>query len=538
MTTGDDVLQLEQGLKRLGFDPGPVDGTFDKQTSAAVLAWYTKSKWEPFGPTTEQLSHLRTLDLELADATKNKMSASSAAAAAARAVEFARAKSGQGAKLAAAELKVKVAEQKRPAPAAKDSSSLALEAARAKADYAARLAAAELATKKADQRRLLPTSDNSVPLALEAARAKAEYANRAANAEIAAKIADRALLVLDPLSNRTSRDAADAHLEVARAAAFNIQLDGELSVQAARREIETAPAQIELSEAALKSARLEGELAVQLAQREAEMATAQAELAAAQAEVGAAQVEVAEATVKSARLEGDMSIQTALDAQKLAELEARLAETKFNRIAADLELARHKVGVQLPVDEIVFLPALPVRVEEVSLPVGEAISGPVMKVTNNVLSVDSSLPLDAAPLVKPGMTVTIDESSLGIKTTGVVERVDASPGLHGVDGYHIYYEVRVNKTPTPLEGFSLRLTIPIQSTKGAVTTVPLSAVSLAADGTSRIQLDNNKGALEYVAVQPGLAADGFVEVTPVSGSLKPGQLVVVGFENAENKDLQ
>ena len=109
--------------------------------------------------------------------------------------------------------------------------------------------------------------------------------------------------------------------------------------------------------------------------------------------------------------------------------------------------------------------------------------------------------------------------------------------FRSVDGYHIYYEVRVNKTPTPLAGFSLRLTIPIKSTKGTVTTVPLSAVSLAADGTSRLQLDN-KGALEYIVVEPGLSADGFVEVSPISGTLRPGQLVVVGFENAENKDLQ
>ena len=46
-------------------------------------------------------------------------------------------------------------------------------------------------------------------------------------------------------------------------------------------------------------------------------------------------------------------------------------------------------------------------------------------------------------------------------------------------------------------GFSLRLTIPIESTDGVVTAVPISAVSLAADGTSRVQVEN-EGALEYV----------------------------------------
>ena len=107
-----------------------------------------------------------------------------------------------------------------------------------------------------------------------------------------------------------------------------------------------------------------------------------------------------------------------------------------------------------------------------------------------------------------------------------------TPGTRGVDGYHMYFEVRVTENSVPLEGFSLRLTIPIESTKGAVTAVPVSAVSLAADGSSRVQVERN-GELEYVVVEPGMVADGYVEVTPVKGELKPGQLVVVGAENNE-----
>jgi hypothetical protein len=60
--------------------------------------------------------------------------------------------------------------------------------------------------------------------------------------------------------------------------------------------------------------------------------------------------------------------------------------------------------------------------------------------------------------------------------------------------------------------------------------VPNSAVSLAADGSSRVQV-KRKDALEYVVVTPGLSADGFIEVAPVSGKLEPGELVVVGYNN-------
>jgi hypothetical protein len=159
-----------------------------------------------------------------------------------------------------------------------------------------------------------------------------------------------------------------------------------------------------------------------------------------------------------------------------------------------------------------------------------------MSVTDNQIVIDSALPLDVAPLVKPGMEVAIDETNLGIKTKGIVETVASNPGTHGVDGYHFYYSVRVGETPTPLAGFSLRLTMPIKSTEGAVTAVPVSAVSLAADGASRVQIEEN-GKLEYIPVEPGLAADGFVEVKAIKGELKPGQLVVVGEENNKAGEL-
>jgi hypothetical protein len=60
--------------------------------------------------------------------------------------------------------------------------------------------------------------------------------------------------------------------------------------------------------------------------------------------------------------------------------------------------------------------------------------------------------------------------------------------------------------------------------------VPVSAVSLSADGTSRVQVQRHDGELEYVVVEPGLSANGFVEVKPIDGPLEPGQLVVIGYK--------
>jgi Putative peptidoglycan binding domain len=370
--SGNDVRQLEQALQRLGFDPGPVDGTYDQATSAAVAAWYKAGSWEPFGPTKEQLASNRTLERDLAEARKNQ-------------------------------------------------------------------AAAEGAVKAA-------------ALSVESARATAEHSNRQAAAEVASKAAERDLVVLDPRQSKTAREAADANYK--------------------------------------------------------------------QAQSGVTAAEVA----------GNTAIQAAIETQKVAELDAQLAAERAERLAEEYDIAQRKLGFQVPADEIVFLPALPARVKEVTAVVGDAVHGPVLSVTDNQLAVDSSLPLDAAQLVKSGMQVTIDEQSLGIKASGTVSKVAPSPGTHGVDGYHIYFEVRVDKTSAPFDGFSVRLTIPIQSTHGKVTVVPVSALSLAADGTSRVQVEST-GTLEYVQVEPGMAADGFVEVRPVQGSLTPGQLVVIGYEN-------
>jgi peptidoglycan hydrolase-like protein with peptidoglycan-binding domain len=455
---GDDVRQLEEALARLGYHPGAVDGHYDQQTAAAVARWYRAKGWEPFGPTKDQLTAVRTLEREAGDASKAAQSAAAAAAAAAPSVE----------------------------------------AARAAAEHSTRTAAAEVAARIAEVRALEAGRDTDLSLALRNERAKADHANAAAESELAAQIADEAFISLDPRQPETARMAAKAKLELARTAAHKTRLEGLSAVQAAERAAAQVGGKIEVAKSAVASA--------QLAER-------------------------------AVRLEGEKLVRAALDAQKLAELDARLAGERARQLAADLDLAQQKLGVQVPVDELVFVRTLPVRVEEIKAAVGAAATGPVLSVTDNQLSIDSSLTLDAAPLVKAGMKVAIDEQALGVNATGTVQTIASTPGTRGVDGFHIYFEVRVDPTPAKLDGFSVRLTIPIKSTDGAVTAVPMSALSLAADGSSRVQVQE-KGELKYVVVKPGLSADGFVEVTPTTGRLELGQLVVVGYNEPKSQEAK
>ena len=455
-TTGEDVRQLEQGLKRLGFDPGPVDGVYDQLTGSAVARWYQSKGQEPFGPTREQLASIRTLEREWGDALKIEVAATAALLAASPTIESAK---------AATELNI-------------------------------RAAAFELATRTAERKRMEQSLQSDTARAVEEERAKAAYANAAAEADLAAQIADRAFIELDPRQPETARINANAKLEVARAAAHRTKIAGQLAVQAAERAAMSVADKLKQAEVVETSGRM---------------------------------------AERSARLESEKLVRATLDAQKLAELDAKLASDRVQQIATDLDRVRRKIGIQVPVDEVVFIRTLPVRVEEIKAVVGGPATGTVMTVTDNQLSIDSSLTLEAAPLVKEGMPVVIDEQALGVKATGTVETIASNPGTRGVDGFHIYFEVKVNSTTQKLDGTSVRLTIPIKSTKGAVIAVPNSAISLSADGTSRVQVKRNN-ALEFISVTPGLSADGYVEVIPTNGKLEPGELVVVGYNNPKSTE--
>jgi peptidoglycan hydrolase-like protein with peptidoglycan-binding domain len=481
--SGTDVRQLEQTLKNLGFDSGPVDGTYDDKTGAAVKEWYTAAGFEPFGPTSEQLANVQSLELSLAEATKNKMLADSALAVA----------------------------------------DLALASARDKARHAEQAAAAELQAAQSERDPVL----NGSPVITRSLPSSAPKRN-------AESVSPEDAGGLTPFRNPARLQAArQEDLETALPSdAENLTSIGN---PARSRVANTEQPNVGLSN---------GDQGLPPSATDAlteENAANERRLSIDAYVMGKpgenAKVEAARAALRAAQTEGKLAILTAADTKSIAAFDARQAADRPDKLARELEAAKRKLGYQLPLDEIVFIPALPVRVEEVTAAVGNAASGPIMSVTDNQITIHSSLSLEAAPLVKPGMEALIDEPAVGIKTKGIVEFVEDTPGTHGVDGYHIYFAVRAGETTMPLDGFSLRLTVPIKSTKGTVTAVPLSAVTLAADGSSRIQVENN-GKLDHVVVDPGLAADGYVEVTSSDKPLKPGQLVVVGHTNPEKESVR
>ena len=437
--SGNDVRQLEEGLARLGFSPGAVDGTFDGRTGAAVASWYLRSGYSPFGPTEDQLQVLRAEATEMVQAQSEILVAEEAAATARR--------------------DVGLAEQK------------------------------ALISRTPAQATPLPGGPDA------AARARAEQTRVSATTRVANK--QRALQ-----QAQQAERAAQAKLEEAR-----------------RRQ--PPPSQQEYA-AMSREAR---EASNRVTQVQEELAAAQEALTALGEPTTVNTIDPS--VIQQARVDAataDADVDKARAALTFAQRRLSLMQQKMARFGTSAT----KYGIAVPADEVLFLPTLPVRVDDAKLKAGDEVVGPVMTVTNAHLIIDSALSRDDAKLVRPGAPVTLRAPDLGVDGTGTVTHVAATPGTNGVDPQRFYMEVTPNNVGASLVGASVVQTIAVESTEGEVLAVPVAAVSAGADGVARVEVQGRNGEVRPVIVTPGLSAKGLVAVTPVGGDLVPGDLVVVG----------
>jgi len=332
----------------------------------------------------------------------------------------------------------------------------------------------------------------------------------------------RAELVAAQLALDDARRAAPpAHLAVDAARA-----DADAAIQAARADLAARTTTLnELLSPPGQPAR-SSEIATARTERDVAIATLDAALR-------NGDLTVAEADANATKADNTV-IATGAAAQAASTKVVSAEEAAGDRGAAtnaavtEVGLARQRAGVQVPADEVVFARSATVRVSEYQLKAGEPLAGPALTVTDSIAAVDGSLVLADARLVSTGMTVRIDEPDLGIEATGTISQIATAPGTNGADGFHLWFEVTVDDAPPNLVGSSVRIIVPVTATTAEVLVVPVAAVWLGGDGSSHVERDANEGTTTVVVVEPGLSANGYVEVTPVSGDLKAGDLVVVG----------
>lgn len=570
--TGDDVLQLEEALVRLGFDPGVVDGSYDEATEAGVTAWYAVAGFAPFTATQDQLAIVRTREAELATASLDVITAAESIAVAESALSAAQAASATASRRAdttgkaVVRARAEAASVNTAAGADVFAKQAALDALRSGKPLitptAGEIAVAEsdLAAARANESAIRSTGLRAVadaqaildqaPGRLTTATASAATANAAAAAAVAARQATLDGLLVDPLATTALIATAQADLAAARAAADQANLAGVQAIADAQAVVTGAPGALAAArtQAAAADAVAAADVAVKLSTLNRLQSPAPAtptEIAAAERELNTSKANsdavrlageraIDEASAIAAEASADVSVSVAaVRSAESAVANARLAagsrDEVAGRAAQEADLARRRAGVQVPADELVFVASGPVRVSEVFVTIGDPVVGAIMSVTDALVHIDGGLALEDAGLVTAGMSVQIDEPDLGIATVGIVAAVAPGPGTNGVDGFHVSFTIDVADAPPNLIGTSVRLTIPVESSSGSVMAVPVSALTLAPDGSSRVQVSVG-GSTEFITVTPGLSADGYVEVTSADGSLHVGDLVVIGFE--------
>lgn len=488
---GPDVRQLERALAGLGFPPGAVDGRYDASTEAAVAAFYLRQGWDPFGPTDTQLDQLRAAEAAAATARDARLQA------------------------------LNIIEQARQTPTPGEREQARLDALTA--------------------RDALDTAGLGVPTAeakLASSRATARKLSSGTRAAVVNARRDQAAADADVAGKRAALNAALDEQNLARMKVNEVPLEAPPSereaasaaVRQAADKVAQAQADLTASTAAAAAVRAAGLGALQQARDDERQALRDVRLA-------TEELARARRGLRTARMQATVAAERArvmakpTDTRAMHAIAASSAQEARRTEAEVARLSRH-AGVQVPANEVLFFASLPLRVDAIKAKRGDAVTGRVMDVTGSRLAVDSSLSVSDAKLVHAGDPVTIEDQDLGVTTRGIVKEVGQSPGTsppgtNPVDPSRFYLGVTPGAGPSSLVGSSVKLTIAVKSTKGAVLAVPVSTLSVGGDGNARLQVRRG-GRTTLVAVVPGLAAKGLVEVRPVGRErLLPGDQVVV-----------
>lgn len=240
------------------------------------------------------------------------------------------------------------------------------------------------------------------------------------------------------------------------------------------------------------------------------------------------ELEAARAARDEARAPADTSAANAM---------VESAKRMLSAAHVELNEARAAVGTPLPASEVVYLASTPRRVDAVDVKRGSTISGtPVMTVSGATLQISGTVSKSDAELLTADLPAVISLPD-GTEAPGVVKAIGADAKVDGADG-----ETPSGRTPviveptdltdeqrTALQGANVRVEIPVSSTGEDVLAVPIAALTAGPGGESRVEVMGADGETTLVDVEAGLAAQGFVQVTPLAGqTLEVGMRVVVG----------
>ena len=229
------------------------------------------------------------------------------------------------------------------------------------------------------------------------------------------------------------------------------------------------------------------------------------------------------------------------------------AQQALDTSRADLTLLEAAVGVRLSPGELLFVPIAPTTVTELYVVPGSPASDQIGTLSTAETLISTRVSRGDSGLITVGAPVTIDLRDISLETTGTVvsmgqPREDPNAdgnGGGGDGGGTSRLEVLIAPDdPSILSDYvfyGVRATIDVASTDDEVLVVPVAALSVGPDGSSRVEVeiepvtDTSSGSTKVVEVEVGLTAQGLVEIR--SPDIDVGDDVVVGVETGERRDL-
>jgi len=187
----------------------------------------------------------------------------------------------------------------------------------------------------------------------------------------------------------------------------------------------------------------------------------------------------------------------------------------------------------LPSSEVLYLTALPRRVDTIAVVRGGIVPAKAMTVSGATVRLTAGAAASDAALLSEGAEATFELPD-GTEHRAVITSVTAGASDSARWEVLLEPDALTTEQMQQLQGANVRVKIPVGATEGAVLSVPVAALTAGPGGESRVEVvegdprDGDRAQTRLVVVEPGLAARGAVEITAVDGRIEEGDLVVVG----------
>lgn len=242
--------------------------------------------------------------------------------------------------------------------------------------------------------------------------------------------------------------------------------------------------------------------------------------------VGTDEVEAAEDAVEQAR-------------RALAQVPIGVKSSKERRFAHDdlikatehLAAARAESGAQIPVGEVLFVPALPATVADVPVSVGKTPGEALLTLTSGSL-VARGTPnaVDAGKVEQgDGVRLLLTPTGEAKGTVAAIEKVAPTEDTDYQGSGLVFTITPFRPIPADSADTSARAIVTTDSSPKEGLVVPEAALSMNAAGSTAVTVVRDGGTEVRVSVIAGFSGDGLVQVEPSrSGALTVGDQVVVG----------